>query len=50
MILLINTFSIAYGSDSVFYWIESSLGILFQSFAFVGTSMVDRVDLLVGLK
>ena len=39
-----------YESDSVFHWIESSLGILFQSFAFIGTSMVDRVDFLIGLK
>ena len=48
--LLISSFSITCGSDSVFQCIESSLGIFVQSFAFVRTSMVDRVDLLMGLK
>ena len=50
MFLLISSFSISCGSDSVFQWIELSLGMLFQSFTFVGTSIVDRVDLLIGLK
>ena len=48
--LLISSFSITCRSNSDFYWIAASLGILFQSFAFVGTSMVDRVALLMGLK
>ena len=37
-------FSIVWGLDSDFHWIDSSLGILFQSLAFKGTSMVDKVD------
>ena len=48
--LLMSSFSMTCGSDSVFHWIESSLGMLFQSFAFVGTSIVDRVDFVMGLK
>ena len=50
MFFLISSFSISCGSDSVFHWIDLSLGMLFQSFAFVGTSIVDRIDLLMGLK
>ena len=50
MFLLISSFSITCGSDSVLQWIDLSLGMLFQSFAFVGTSIVDKVDLLIGLK
>ena len=49
MFLLISSFSISCGSDSVFQWIDLSFGMVFQSFAFVGTSIVDIVDLLMGL-
>ena len=47
---LMKIFSITCGSDSVSHWIKAYLGILFQSFTFVETSIVERVDLLVGLK
>ena len=42
-------FSMVCGSDSDLHWIESSLGIWFQSLAFKGTLIVDRVDCTVGL-
>ena len=48
--LLMRIFSMICGSDSDFHCIESSLGILFQSLAFKGTSMVDRVDCTMGLE
>ena len=50
MFLLISSFSISCVSDSAFRWIDLSLGMLFQSFAFVETAIVGRVDLLMGLK
>ena len=34
--VLIRSLSITCGSDSVSHWIEATLGILFQYFAFVG--------------
>ena len=50
MFLLISSFSISCGPNSIFQWTDFSLGMLFQSFAFVGTCIVYRVDLVMGLK
>ena len=47
---LFRSFSFTVEFDSVFHWTESSLGILFQSVALIGTSMMDRIDLLIDLK
>ena len=48
--LLIISFSISCGLDSVFQWIDLSLVMLFQSFTFVEISIVNSVGLLMGLK
>ena len=48
-IFLIRSFALTVEFDSVFHWTESYLGIFFQSVAFIGTSMMDRFDLLIGL-